>query len=45
MKRELKAFWNDLDVTLSEDEPPPVPNVALLNYCERHDLKAAIMTR
>ena len=42
IEKELRLFWSSVSVSISASEPPPIPNEALLNHYERHDLRYAI---
>jgi hypothetical protein len=42
IENELRFFWSSVNVNISATEPPPIPNEALLNHFERHDLRYAI---
>jgi len=42
IEAELRKFWIDLNVPIPKNEPPPIPNEALLNHFERNDLRYAI---
>jgi len=45
VRSELFEFWTNLGVkTVSSNEPPPIPNEALLNHFERYDLKYAVVS-
>jgi hypothetical protein len=44
LEMELRHFWKSVQVTIRNNEPVPIPNEALLNYCQRFDIKAAIVT-
>jgi hypothetical protein len=44
LELELRGFWKSVQVTIRDNEPVPIPNEALLNYCQRFDIKAAIVT-
>jgi hypothetical protein len=44
LKFELRQLWESVNVSIPQDQPPPIPNEALLNYWERHDIRAAIVT-
>lgn len=41
---EFTQFWNHLNVTIPENEAPPIPNEGLLNHFDRHDLRYAIVS-
>mmetsp|Transcript_16099 Transcript_16099/g.24157 ORF Transcript_16099/g.24157 Transcript_16099/m.24157 type:complete len:610 (-) Transcript_16099:2030-3859(-) len=45
IETELRLFWSSLNVPIPIDEPPPIPNEALLNHFERHDLRYAIANK
>mmetsp|Transcript_48979 Transcript_48979/g.147529 ORF Transcript_48979/g.147529 Transcript_48979/m.147529 type:complete len:224 (-) Transcript_48979:941-1612(-) len=45
METEFRDFWLHRNVTIPENEPPPIPNESLLNYFERHDLRWAIVSQ
>jgi hypothetical protein len=42
MEKELRLFWKSVHVPIDDSLPPPIPNEALLNHFERHDLRYAI---
>ncbi len=42
IETELRLFWSSINVPIPSDEPPPIPNEALLNHFERHDLRYAL---
>ena len=42
VERELRTFWEDLEVPISSRHPPIIPSEALLNHFERNDLRYAI---
>ena len=42
IETELRTFWSSVNVPIDPDLPPPIPNEALLNHFERHDLRYAI---
>ena len=42
IEHELRLFWSSVNVPIDTDKPPPIPNEALLNHFERHDLRYAI---
>lgn len=46
VENELRQFWSTLGVTISrdDDEPPPIPNEALLNHFERNDLRYVVVS-
>ena len=41
--RELREFWDSVNVTIDDKEPPPIPNETLLNYFKRYNLRGAIV--
>ena len=43
VESELRQFWESVNVTIRNDEPPPIPNETLLNYLERFDIRGAIV--
>ncbi len=45
VENELRLFWSSMNVPISESDPPPIPNEALLNYFNRHDLRYGIYTQ
>jgi len=42
IEEELRLFWKSVYVPIDSGVPPPIPNEALLNHFERHDLRYAI---
>lgn len=44
LELEFRFFWKSVQVTIRDNEPVPIPNEALLNYYQRFDIKAAIVT-
>ena len=42
IQTELGLFWSSVNVEIDPLQPPAVPNEALLNHFERHDLRYAI---
>jgi hypothetical protein len=44
VERELRTFWSQLSVNISESEPPPIPNESLLRRTERHNIRGAIVS-
>jgi len=42
IESELRLFWTSINVDIPFTDPPPIPNEALLNHFERHDLRYAI---
>jgi hypothetical protein len=42
IQNELRLFWSSVNVDINPSQPPPIPNEALLNHFERHDLRYAI---
>jgi hypothetical protein len=44
LQLELRQLWESVNVSIPQDQPPPIPNEALLNYWGRHDIRAAIVT-
>lgn len=41
---ELRQLWINVNVSIPQGQPPPIPNETLLNYWGRHDIRAAIVT-
>jgi len=39
LRRELYLFWEELDVDIHPNQPPPIPSEYLLNYFNRNDLR------
>jgi hypothetical protein len=44
IEQELRELWASVNVTIDATQPPPIPNESLLNYWQRHDLRAAVVT-
>lgn len=42
IENEIREFWHNLNVEISQNEPPTIPNEALLSHFSRHDLRYAI---
>ena len=42
IENEIRSLWESVTVNIPSDEPPPIPNEALLNYWKRHDIRSAI---
>lgn len=43
IEKELRDQWKYVNVTVEEQQPPPIPNETLLNYWKRHDLRSVIV--
>ena len=43
LRSELRAFWIDRGVKLTQNKLPPIPNEVVLRYYQRNDLRAAIV--
>lgn len=39
LRNELHVFWEELNVTVHPDEPPPIPSEYLLTQFDRNDLR------
>lgn len=42
IETELREFWISVNVHVRDSDPPPIPNEALLNHFNRHDLRYGI---
>eukprot|EP00986_Skeletonema_menzelii_P011946 scaffold6334_cov139-Skeletonema_menzelii.AAC.6 len=42
IKEELLSFWDELNVPIHPDQPPPIPSEFLLNHFNRNDLRWGI---
>jgi hypothetical protein len=42
IRRELILFWEELNVGIDQDRPPPIPSEHLLNLFDRNDLRWGI---
>lgn len=42
IKKELCIFWNELNVTINRNNPPPIPSEQILNTFHRNDIRWAI---
>ena len=42
---ELRQFWASIGISIKDSEPPSIPNEALLNHFNRHDLRYGIYSQ
>lgn len=42
IKKELYIFWDEVNVTINSNKPPPIPSEQILNTFHRNDIRWAI---